>query len=104
MPQAITQKRFVSEALEAHNACRKRHNAPPLQHDPELSSLAREWAEHLAETGQLVYRNVHHKKIALGENILRASGFYLSGLLFFVFFSEHLFSKKHRPRFIIYVI
>jgi uncharacterized protein YkwD len=80
MPQALTQKRFVGEALEAHNACRKKHNAPPLQHDPELSNMAREWAEHLAETGQLVYKNAFYKKTALGENILRASGFYLSGM------------------------
>jgi hypothetical protein len=83
MSLAITQKRFVSEALEAHNRYRKKHNAPPLELDSELNNLARDWAEHLAETNQLVYRNAFHKKLPIGENILRTAAVYLSGKTLF---------------------
>lgn len=36
---------FEQEVLEAHNAYRAKHNAPPLELDDNLSQLATSWAK-----------------------------------------------------------
>lgn len=84
MPNIVSQERFIQEALEAHNKYRTRHGADPVEHEPQLSSLAKEWAEKLAEKGSLSYRKTTFKNQELGENILRfnlknANVFYVSG-------------------------
>ena len=79
MSGLITQKRFVTEALEAHNKYRKLHNVQPLELDAQLNREACEWAEHLAEVGELKYRSTFYNKESLGENILRTRQSYLNG-------------------------
>ncbi len=79
MSRAITQTRFINEALEAHNRYRKLHGCPALELDDKLSQMAAEWAEKLAVKDRLEYRDTEYKKEPLGENILRASCVYFSG-------------------------
>ncbi len=79
MGKPISQKRFQNEAIEAHNKVRNLHGASALEHDPELSSLAKDWAEHLALNDKLEYKNGSYKGQSLGENVLTADTSYLSG-------------------------
>jgi uncharacterized protein YkwD len=80
MSKVITQNRFISEALEAHNHYRKLHNSPPLEHDQVLSDLACEWAEYLAANDKLAYKNAIYKDEAIGENIMRINKFFFGGM------------------------
>lgn len=84
MPNIVTQERFINEALEAHNAYRTMHGVSPLEHEPRLSSLAKQWAENLAQKNKLEYKNTTYKDVEVGENILRfklneTNSYYLSG-------------------------
>ncbi|XP_048876872.1 uncharacterized protein LOC125746656 [Brienomyrus brachyistius] len=56
---------FQKEALEAHNAWRQQHGAPPLSLDLGLCREAQKWAEHLAQHNML-----QHSDTDLGQNIL----------------------------------
>lgn len=80
MPKIISQKRFINEALEAHNKYRKLHDAPPLELDSNLTEIALEWAENLAENESLEYSNSVYKNEPVGQNILRAKTKYLAGI------------------------
>ena len=82
MSKVISPKRFINDALEAHNHYRKLHNVQPLQHDPSLSDLAQDWVEHLASNNTLQYRDGEYKNQPVGENILRAHSRYLTGMKF----------------------
>ena len=79
MSKIISQKRFINEALEAHNKVRGLHNVPPLEHDPILSDMAADWVEHLAANQALQYRDGDYKNEPVGENILRAKSAYMTG-------------------------
>lgn len=82
MTKVISQKKFINEAIEAHNRYRKLHNVPPLEHDPILSDIAADWAEHIATHKVLQYRDGEYKNKPHGENILRAKTGYISGIIF----------------------
>ena len=69
--RVVSQERFIAEALKAHNIYRDIHRVPGLEHDSRLSSLAKEWAENLAEKGTIEYRNTTYKGVEVGENIMR---------------------------------
>lgn len=75
----VSQSRFVNEALEAHNRCRRLHGCMPLENDETLNRMAIEWAERLADEDRLVFRNTEYKGEPLGENILRANTIYFRG-------------------------
>lgn len=79
MSKIISQKRFISNALDAHNKYRKLHGADPLEHSPDLSDSAQDWAEHLASNNILKYKNSKYNDEFLGENILRAYTAYIDG-------------------------
>ncbi|TNN35054.1 Golgi-associated plant pathogenesis-related protein 1 [Liparis tanakae] len=55
---------FQQEYLEAHNAFRRKHNAPPLALSGELTAAAQKWAEHLLAAGSLAHSNTQD-----GENV-----------------------------------
>ncbi|XP_072570790.1 uncharacterized protein [Paramormyrops kingsleyae] len=55
---------FQKEALEAHNARRQQHGAPPLSLDLDLCRETQKWAEHLVQQNAL-----QHSNTDLGENI-----------------------------------
>nr|XP_023693772.1 uncharacterized protein LOC111857308 [Paramormyrops kingsleyae] len=55
---------FQKEALEAHNARRQQHGAPPLSLDLDLCRETQKWAEHLVQQNAL-----QHSDTDLGENI-----------------------------------
>ena len=80
MGRVISQRRFQEEALEAHNKYRKAHGVQPVQHDPKLSELAVEWAEHLASRNLFKYKNDKYDNEPLGESILRAKALYIGGM------------------------
>ncbi len=93
MPKIVNQERFIKECLEAHNTYRSQHCVPNLEVDPRLSELALEWAENLAQNGNLIYKNTFYNDQHLGENILRfrlrdANLFYFSGSFKFQFITK----------------
>ena len=66
------QSRFINEALNAHNECRAKHGVPPLQHCNDLSVIAQNYAQKLAQWRQLKHspndsRVYNNQK--LGENL-----------------------------------
>lgn len=71
---------FREEALAKHNTLRQFHGSPALTEDVELTNLAQDWAEHLANTGQMQHRPNNQ----YGENIYFAwssqPGFDVNGL------------------------
>ena len=63
-------RKFIDEALKAHNVYRSRHQVSALKHDKEISSIAQRWADHLASTGTFQHSdNRKYKGENLGENI-----------------------------------
>ena len=70
----MNQKKFISEALKAHNELRSKHQAANLELDSHLCDVAIEWAEHLAQYETLKYRDgnyLNNLSQPYGENILR---------------------------------
>ncbi|XP_048875517.1 LOW QUALITY PROTEIN: uncharacterized protein LOC125746025 [Brienomyrus brachyistius] len=61
---SVTTANFQKEALEAHNARRQQHRAPPLSLDLGLCRETQKWAEHLVQQNAL-----QHSDTDLGENI-----------------------------------
>ncbi|XP_072570796.1 uncharacterized protein [Paramormyrops kingsleyae] len=61
---SVTTADFQKEALEAHNARRQQHGAPPLSLDLDLCRETQKWAEHLVQQNA-----VQHSETDLGENI-----------------------------------
>nr|XP_023653141.1 Golgi-associated plant pathogenesis-related protein 1-like [Paramormyrops kingsleyae] len=61
---SVTTADFQKEALEAHNARRQQHGAPPLSLDLDLCRETQKWAEHLVQQNAL-----QHSDTDLGENI-----------------------------------
>ena len=66
----MVDKKFIDEALRAHNKYRTRHQAAPLKHKKQISEIAQKWADHLVATGSFQHsndRSLNGDK--LGENI-----------------------------------
>jgi len=60
---------FINDCVKAVNVYRDRHQASPLKHNSELTSIAQSWAEHLAVSGSLSHNpNATYRKEQLGEN------------------------------------
>ena len=68
-------KEFHEECLSAHNEYRIRHGAAPLHWSAELAWEAQQWAENLAQTGELR----HNEDDTVGENLAGMVGGELSG-------------------------
>lgn len=47
------QDKFIQEALSSHNTYRKKHGVDPLIHNPELSKIAQNYAEQIANSNGL---------------------------------------------------
>ena len=54
---------FKKEILEAHNAYRKQHHAPPLNWSDEAAAAAQTWVDKLAKENVLKHGN-HHEGMA----------------------------------------
>lgn len=63
------QNKFIEEAMATHNSCRARHGVPKLVHNPELSKIAQEYAEHLAKRRTLTHSTNKYNGERLGENL-----------------------------------
>ncbi|XP_030384505.1 Golgi-associated plant pathogenesis-related protein 1-like [Scaptodrosophila lebanonensis] len=72
---SISRDKFAREVLDAHNAYRKDHGAPPLRLNQEVSKIATQWAEHLLSNNTMQHRPNNR----YGENIYWASGGNLTG-------------------------
>ena len=68
-------KEFHEECLSAHNEYRIRHGGAPLHWSAELAWEAQQWAENLAQTGELR----HNEDDTVGENLAGMVGGELSG-------------------------
>lgn len=62
-------KKFIRDAVHAHNKHRKVHDAPALKHNKQLSKIAQQWANNLASSGKFEHSNNELKGEKLGENI-----------------------------------
>lgn len=72
-PNSLSQDDFIHKALVAHIKLRKLHNAPMLKHNPELSRMARKWAETLASDMKMRRSDAKYNGEPLGENIAFSS-------------------------------
>lgn len=70
---SISQKRFIQEALIAHNELRAQHGVAPLELDDDLTRMALDWSDNLANTGSLKYSKRSYRGEEVGENILRCN-------------------------------
>uniref|UniRef100_A0A8C7WRH7 SCP domain-containing protein n=1 Tax=Oryzias sinensis TaxID=183150 RepID=A0A8C7WRH7_9TELE len=62
-------KEFQQEFLNAHNAYRALHGAPPLTYNKELCDEAQKWADECLKT-----RTLGHSDTKDGENVYYTSG------------------------------
>ena len=65
---------FDKEALEWHNIYRKKHHAPPLTLNKDLSKIAQSYAEKLCATRSFNHSSNKYKGNELGENLYMCSG------------------------------
>lgn len=63
------QAKFITEALDAHNECRRKHSTPNLTHNPELSKIAQAWANTIASRNSMQHSKSEFNNEKLGENI-----------------------------------
>jgi len=63
------QQRFIKEALEQHNKCRRQHGCSDLVHNPELSFIAQEYSEKLAKRNKMEHSKNKYKGEKIGENL-----------------------------------
>lgn len=64
---SVADSSFEAEFLQAHNAYRKHHGAPPLTINKNLCRSSQEWAKHL-----LSIRTLKHSDGEYGENVYYA--------------------------------
>ena len=63
------QNKFIQEALQKHNECRRKHGVQPLVHNPELSMIAQQYADYLTRINKLVHSKCDYKNDKMGENL-----------------------------------
>lgn len=68
LPPSALSAAEVTEALNAHNAWRKRYGIAPLAWDAQLAAYAQEWANKIAASGVLEHRP-NNDANPTGENI-----------------------------------
>ena len=61
---------FVNDCVKAMNVYRDRHQVSPLAHNPQLTSIAQKWADHLAAGSRSLSHNPNasYRGEKLGEN------------------------------------
>lgn len=60
---------FIKEAIDAHNFYRRNHGSEPLIHNPEISTIAQNYANYLAKIGNMVHSSNKYRNEKLGENL-----------------------------------
>eukprot|EP00095_Tigriopus_kingsejongensis_P005921 maker-scaffold825_size91437-snap-gene-0.18 protein:Tk05921 transcript:maker-scaffold825_size91437-snap-gene-0.18-mRNA-1 annotation:"golgi-associated plant pathogenesis-related protein 1" len=70
-----TEDSFAQEALAAHNRYRAKHGAQPLTLNAELTSVAEEWSQNLAQLGTMQHRPDNK----FGENIFMSTNMEVNG-------------------------
>ena len=63
------QRKFIAEALAAHNEFRRKHDAPPVEHNSELSKMAEAWAINIASRKVVENSKSLYNGEKLGENV-----------------------------------
>ena len=76
-PQPLEQ--FIKTALEKHNFYRKKHNAPELKLNSELSKLAQTTADEMALKDDYDHSHMEWHNVWLGENMAIMIGQELAG-------------------------
>lgn len=72
LPAAQLSAADVKATLDAHNAWRAKYNETPLTWDDSLASLAQDWSNQMAQSGNFDHRPDNPK----GENIFSGTGTY----------------------------
>ena len=67
------QKKFIAEAMDAHNEFRRKHDVPPVEHNPDLSKIAETWAINIASRNVLEHSKSLYNGEKLGENVAMMS-------------------------------
>jgi uncharacterized protein YkwD len=62
-------QKFISEALAAHNDCRRKHGVHNLEHNSDLSKIAQSWANNIAAQNSMKHSKNEYKGDKIGENI-----------------------------------
>ncbi|CAF1250083.1 unnamed protein product, partial [Didymodactylos carnosus] len=70
--------KFTKESLQIHNDLRRKHGAASLTLNHDLSKLAQQWAEHLANIRGLVHSKTKYQNKNVGEN-LRSQSWPMTG-------------------------
>lgn len=65
----LKDKKFIDEALVAHNELRKMHGSSPLIHNVELSKIAQKWANIISARNRVEQSKNEYKNVKLGEVI-----------------------------------
>ena len=60
---------FINQSIAKHNEYRRKHGAPNLQHNPELSRVALNWARNIASRNAMQHSNCDFGGKRMGENI-----------------------------------
>ncbi len=69
MTSSEAQSLFIAEALAAHNDYRDRHGVEPLEHNRELSDIAQNWANNIADRDTMQHSSNKYNDDHLGENL-----------------------------------
>jgi len=70
---ASERKKFTDDCVQAMNTYRRLHQASPLQHNCDLSSMAQRWADQLASQNMLSHSRATFRGQPLGENCFMMS-------------------------------
>ena len=70
LPPTTLSDADIAATLDAHNAWRAKYNEPALVWDDGLASLAQDWSNQMAQTGNFDHRPDNNE----GENIFTGSG------------------------------
>lgn len=60
---------FIKEAIDAHNFYRRNHGSDFLIHNPEISTIAQNYANYLAKIVNMVHSSNKYRNEKLGENL-----------------------------------
>ena len=70
---------FAQDALQVHNKYRTKHHSPPLKLNSELTRIAQQYANYLAQTDSFQHSNNEYKGESLGENLYMCYGQKITG-------------------------
>jgi uncharacterized protein YkwD len=68
------QETLIKQAIAKHNEYRRKHGAPDVKHNLELSRVAQNWARNIASRNAMQHSNCNWDGKRIGENIAMWGG------------------------------